>query len=108
MNLPFPRVSYEKLPGSSGVSYRFRRGLGDSPEGTDASSPNPPPAAPSGTNPKDTTVSEAIELLKANLPAHPPVEAIKPLEEDYTGLRILAVHAHPDDESSKGAGTASA
>ena len=53
-------------------------------------------------------MSEAIDLLKANLPAHPPVEAIKPLEEDYTGLRILAVHAHPDDESSKGAGTASA
>ena len=53
-------------------------------------------------------MSEAIEQLKANLPTHPPVEAIKPLEEDYTGLRILAVHAHPDDESSKGAGTASA
>jgi len=53
-------------------------------------------------------VSEAIEQLKANLPSHPPVDSLKPLEEDYTGLRILAVHAHPDDESSKGAGTASA
>lgn len=57
---------------------------------------------------KETTVSEAIEQLKANLPTHPPVDSLKPLEEDYTGLRILAVHAHPDDESSKGAGTASA
>lgn len=53
-------------------------------------------------------MSEAIEQLKANLPTHPPVDSLKPLEEDYTGLRILAVHAHPDDESSKGAGTASA
>ena len=53
-------------------------------------------------------MSEAIEQLKANLPSHPPVDSLKPLEEDYTGLRILAVHAHPDDESSKGAGTASA
>lgn len=51
-------------------------------------------------------MSEAIEQLKANLPTHPPVDSLKPLEEDYTGLRILAVHAHPDDESSKGAGTA--
>lgn len=46
-------------------------------------------------------MSEAIEQLKANLPTHPPVDSIKPLEEDYTGLRILAVHAHPDDESSR-------
>ncbi len=28
---------------------------------------------------------------------------VQPLNEDYTGFRILAVHAHPDDESSKGA-----
>ena len=36
-------------------------------------------------------MSEAIEQLKANLPTHPPVDSLKPLEEDYTGLRILAV-----------------
>lgn len=30
------------------------------------------------------------------------------LESDYTGLRILAVHAHPDDESSKGAASMAA
>lgn len=33
---------------------------------------------------------------------------LAPLKEDYTGLRILAVHAHPDDESSKGAATMAA
>lgn len=33
---------------------------------------------------------------------------LAPLEEDYTGLRILAVHAHPDDESSKGAASMAA
>lgn len=31
-----------------------------------------------------------------------------PLAEDYAGLRILAVHAHPDDESSKGSATMAA
>ena len=37
-------------------------------------------------------------------------EAAEParLADDYTGLRILAVHAHPDDESSKGAATMAA
>ena len=30
------------------------------------------------------------------------------LGDDYSGLRILAVHAHPDDESSKGAATMAA
>ncbi|GGH62769.1 mycothiol S-conjugate amidase [Rothia aerolata] len=30
---------------------------------------------------------------------------LTPLADDYSGLRILAVHAHPDDESSKGAAT---
>ena len=33
---------------------------------------------------------------------------LKPLADDYSGLRILAVHAHPDDESSKGAATMAA
>ena len=33
---------------------------------------------------------------------------LAPLQADYTGLRILAVHAHPDDESSKGASTMAA
>ncbi|MDY6051792.1 MAG: mycothiol conjugate amidase Mca [Rothia sp. (in: high G+C Gram-positive bacteria)] len=33
---------------------------------------------------------------------------LAPLKDDYTGLRILAVHAHPDDESSKGAATMAA
>lgn len=46
---------------------------------------------------RETTVSEAIEQLKANPPTHPPVDSLKPLDEDHTGLRILAVHAHPDD-----------
>lgn len=31
-----------------------------------------------------------------------------PLGDDYRGLRILAVHAHPDDESSKGAASMAA
>lgn len=31
-----------------------------------------------------------------------------PLAADYTGFRILAVHAHPDDESSKGAASMAA
>jgi mycothiol S-conjugate amidase len=29
----------------------------------------------------------------------------QPVEEDVTELRLMAVHAHPDDESSKGAAT---
>lgn len=33
---------------------------------------------------------------------------LAPLADDYRGLRILAVHAHPDDESSKGAATMAA
>lgn len=33
---------------------------------------------------------------------------LAPLADDYSGLRILAVHAHPDDESSKGAATMAA
>lgn len=33
---------------------------------------------------------------------------VAPLGENYKGLRILAVHAHPDDESSKGAATMAA
>lgn len=33
---------------------------------------------------------------------------LAPLKDDYRGLRILAVHAHPDDESSKGAPTMAA
>lgn len=33
---------------------------------------------------------------------------VAPLDHDYTGLRILAVHAHPDDESSKGAASMAA
>lgn len=33
---------------------------------------------------------------------------LAPLANDYTGLRILAVHAHPDDESSKGAASMAA
>lgn len=35
--------------------------------------------------------------------AENPLKGLKELENDYTGFRILAVHAHPDDESSKGA-----
>ncbi|WP_237189429.1 mycothiol conjugate amidase Mca [Rothia nasimurium] len=33
---------------------------------------------------------------------------LAPLNDDYSGLRILAVHAHPDDESSKGASSMAA
>lgn len=33
---------------------------------------------------------------------------VAPLQGDYRGLRILAVHAHPDDESSKGAASMAA
>lgn len=53
-------------------------------------------------------MSDAVERMKALLPAHPPVDELLPLKDDYTGLRILAVHAHPDDESSKGAASAAA
>ncbi|QRZ61235.1 mycothiol conjugate amidase Mca [Rothia sp. ZJ932] len=35
--------------------------------------------------------------------AENPQSALQELADDYTGFRILAVHAHPDDESSKGA-----
>ncbi|MFC0582007.1 mycothiol conjugate amidase Mca [Micrococcoides hystricis] len=31
------------------------------------------------------------------------MRALSQLREDYTGYRLLAIHAHPDDESSKGA-----
>lgn len=44
--------------------------------------------------------------------SEPTIESLfaemKPLADDYAGLRILAVHAHPDDESSKGAATMAA
>jgi len=53
-------------------------------------------------------VSDALEKIKAILPEHPAVQDLKPLDEEYAGLRILAVHAHPDDESSKGSATAAA
>lgn len=33
---------------------------------------------------------------------------LRPLADDFSGLRILAVHAHPDDESSKGAASMAA
>lgn len=44
-------------------------------------------------------------------PSHPSgldTSLLAPLKEDYRGLRILAVHAHPDDESSKGAASMAA
>ena len=53
-------------------------------------------------------MSDALEKIKAILPEHPAVQDLKPLDEEYAGLRILAVHAHPDDESSKGSATAAA
>ena len=53
-------------------------------------------------------MSDALEKIKAILPEHPAVQDLKPLDEEYAGLRILAVHAHPDDESSKGPATAAA
>ncbi len=40
--------------------------------------------------------------------AGPVVPLDAALASDYSGLRILAVHAHPDDESSKGAATMAA
>lgn len=45
-------------------------------------------------------MSDAVNTLKR---AENPLEGLKELASDYTGFRILAVHAHPDDESSKGA-----
>lgn len=53
-------------------------------------------------------MNDAVARIKSLLPEHPPVADIAPLAGDYTGLRILAVHAHPDDESSKGAASAAA
>ena len=53
-------------------------------------------------------MSDAVARLKAQLPEHPSVDELTPLADDYTGLRILAVHAHPDDESSKGSASAAA
>ena len=53
-------------------------------------------------------MSDALEKIKAILPEHPAVQDLKPLDEEYAGLRILAAHAHPDDESSKGSATAAA
>lgn len=46
----------------------------------------------------------------ANIPLNVknPLDGLRELGADYTGLRILAVHAHPDDESSKGAATMAA
>ncbi len=42
----------------------------------------------------------------SEVPAQDPASLEEvPLAQDYSGLRILAVHAHPDDESSKGAAT---
>ena len=53
-------------------------------------------------------MSDAVARLKAQLPERPSVDELTPLADDYTGLRILAVHAHPDDESSKGSASAAA
>ena len=46
-----------------------------------------------------------LKTLNASLPTR---ENVPALADDYSGLRILAVHAHPDDESSKGAAAAAA
>lgn len=46
----------------------------------------------------ENKLSNASAFTQNSLEQH-----LVPLEDDYAGLRILAVHAHPDDESSKGA-----
>lgn len=50
-----------------------------------------------------STGNNSLDTVQGNA-----VEQLTPLAEDYSGLRILAVHAHPDDESSKGAATMAA
>lgn len=47
-------------------------------------------------------------MTTKNTSENQPQHKLAPLADDYTGLRILAVHAHPDDESSKGAATMAA
>lgn len=39
------------------------------------------------------------------MPTPPPVQPFDPTAKSGTGLRLMHVHAHPDDESSKGAAT---
>ncbi|MFW0170406.1 mycothiol conjugate amidase Mca [Rothia sp. P4278] len=48
-----------------------------------------------------------MTVAEISTPAYDPA-LVAPLKDDYTGLRILAVHAHPDDESSKGAASMAA
>ncbi len=47
--------------------------------------------------PEESAVEAAADELEARLPQAPQKVP------DSRGLRLLAVHAHPDDESSKGA-----
>src|SRR5213080_3738267 len=52
----------------------------------------------------------ALEVFRESFPPGPAGvrrgrSPLEPLESDVDQLRLMAVHAHPDDESSKGAAT---
>ena len=67
------------------------------------SAPPPHAAAPAAAPPSGQEC--AIPVTDQTPQAQPAAGTALP---PSTGLRLMAVHAHPDDESSKGAGTMAA